>query len=287
MNLECLHANGGESWLTLGQNTPVQLDEISGFNGPDYAFLQAAVAIGDLSQIKARTNALYQKLLALMTQLEKPRLVRVWNYIPQINAGEADFECYRQFCWGRAEALGDTELSAATGIGSQDGVLRVCLLSTALDSAGQGLQIRHLENPRQISAYNYPRQYGPRSPSFARATLIDPPYSSTSNAADRIGVLLLSGTASIVAHETLHKGDFQAQSKETARNIQTLLATLERPVEPLALRYYLRNPDQLAQAKDCWREHFGDWPLPAFYRADICRAELELEIEGVFSVPVS
>ena len=280
MNLECLQPNEPESWLTLGHTSPVQLDEITGFNGPDYAFLQVAVAIEDVSQIKARTKGLYQKLLTLMSQLEKPRLVRVWNYIPQINVGEADSECYRQFCWGRAEALGDTELSAATGIGCLDGVLRIGLLSTAIEAPGQSLQIRHLENPRQISAYKYPREYGPRSPSFARATLIDTPDAEDPNS----GLLLLSGTASIVAHETRHKGNLPAQSRETARNIQALLATIQRPVKPMALRYYLRNPDLLAEAKDCWHQHFHDWPQPAFYRADICRAELELEVEGVFKV---
>ncbi len=265
--------------MTQGLNVPVQFDEITGFDGPDYALLQVAVAIEDVSQIKALANNLYLKLLGLASKLDKPRLVRVWNYIPQINAGKDDNECYRQFCWGRAEALGTTVLSAATGIGSQDGVLRICMLSTTTDSPSQGLQIRHLENPRQISAYSYPREYGPRSPSFARATLIEPPAT-----ADRPGLLLLSGTASIVAHESRHKGNLQGQSRETARNIQTLLATLERPAQPIALRYYLRDPDRLAAAMDCWHEHFNDWPLPAFYRADICRAELDLEIEGVFRV---
>jgi len=96
--------------------------------------------------------------------------------------------------------------------------------------------------------------------------------------------LLLSGTASIVAHETHHKGSLEKQSKETARNIQALLATLGRPAQPIALRYYLRDPNQLAQAVDCWSKHFHDWPLPAFYRGDICRAELDLEVEGVFRV---
>jgi len=29
---------------------------------------------------------------------------------------------------------------------------------------------------------------------------------------------------------------------------------------------------------------FPDWPEPGFYHADICRADLDMELEGVFSV---
>jgi len=242
MNLECLHPEESELWLTRGTNRPVQLDEITGIDGTDYALLHVAVAIEDLTQIREITNSLYQKLLRLARQLDKPRLVRIWNYIPQINSGEGDDECYRQFCWGRADALGETILSAATGIGSRDGVLRISTFSTAVDAPGQNLQVRHLENPRQLSAYDYPRQYGPKSPSFARATLIKPPPPEDRNK-HKDGLLLLSGTASIVDHETVHPGDLRNQSTETARNIQALLSTLRQPAEPIALRYYLwRKP---------------------------------------------
>jgi len=233
------------------------------------------------------TNSLYRKLLEVTEFLGKPRLVRIWNYIPFINDGDADNECYRQFCWGRADALAGTVLPAATGIGSQDDVLRISALCTPGQTQADSLVVEHLENPRQISAYDYPRRYGPKSPSFARATLVTSRTASrsiTTSPSSSSGLLLLSGTASIVDHETRHPYDLQKQSEETARNIQALLATLEQPAAPLALRYYLRNPDRLQEAVAAWREHFADWPLPAFYRGDICRAELELEVEGVFRV---
>ena len=34
---------------------------------------------------------------------------------------------------------------------------------------------RHFENPLQVPAYEYPGEYGPRSPSFARATVVAQP----------------------------------------------------------------------------------------------------------------
>ena len=71
-----------------------------------------------------------------------------------------------------------------------------------------------LENPRQVAAYRYPRQYGPQSPTFARAML--PPAGSDMP-------LLLSGTASVVGHETRHPGDVLAQLDETFANLDSLL----------------------------------------------------------------
>src|SRR3546814_7354125 len=65
-----------------------------------------------------------------------------------------------------------------------------------------------VENPRQVSAYRYPRQYGPQQPSFARA-MLPPPGSAMP--------LLLSGTASVVGHATAHVGELLAQDRKSTR----------------------------------------------------------------------
>ena len=85
-------------------------------------------------------------------------------------------------------------------------------------------------------------------------------------------------------HQSCHPGDLHKQSKETAANIQTLLSTLGSPATPLGMRYYLRDEKRLPEAIDGWHKHFSDWPLPSFFLGDICRSELEMEVEGVFSV---
>src|SRR4029453_9385002 len=64
-----------------------------------------------------------------------------------------------------------------------------------------------LENPRQVSAYHYPRVHGPTSPTFARALI----------APDQTG--LISGTASIVGHASQHHDDPMEQLEETVRNL--------------------------------------------------------------------
>jgi hypothetical protein len=62
-----------------------------------------------------------------------------------------------------------------------------------------------------VSAYDYPRQYGPAAPSFSRAALTPDP------------LLLISGTASIVGHASVHLGDVTAQLEETLANLANRL----------------------------------------------------------------
>src|SRR3546814_12443298 len=99
-----------------------------------------------------------------------------------ITFGDGDAERYREFCVGRARGLGDFDthaLPAATAIGRCDDARVVQVYWLAARTPGMPV-----ENPRQVSAYRYPRQYGPQQPSFARAML--PPPGSRS-AARRVG----------------------------------------------------------------------------------------------------
>src|SRR6185312_12015184 len=69
-----------------------------------------------------------------------------------------------QWACPRPGCARDLPLSAATAIGHHgpEGLLQVYALCAA--QPGQAL-----ENPRQVSAWKYPRRYGPTAPSFARA----------------------------------------------------------------------------------------------------------------------
>src|SRR5690606_12669193 len=133
----------------------------------------------------------YARLAAFVGASDTPYLLKVWNYIDAITQGDGDSERYRQFCIGRVRGLGNvdaTRLPAATAIGCRNGarVLQVYWLASAEPGAP-------VENPRQVSAWRYPRAYGPQPPSFARAML--PPTGSRMP-------LLPSGPASLVRHAT-------------------------------------------------------------------------------------
>ena len=227
--------------------------------------------------VGAATHA-YARLLDFVSAGDTPHLLRIWNYLDAITSGDGDHERYRQFCIGRARGLGDFDparLPAATAIGRCDRarVLQVYWLS----AASPGTPV---ENPRQVSAWRYPREYGPQPPSFARAML--PPT-------DGELPLLLSGTASVVGHATLHAGVLLAQLRETMANFDALLAAARerQPALPsrfgtgTRLKVYVRDPADMDAVAAALQSHFGG-KVPFFLlHAAICRRDLAVEIDGV------
>ena len=223
---------------------------------------------GDGGELEAATSFAYRELLAGCVRLGYPHLLRTWNVVPRINEVEGGLERYRLFCRGRAEAfeasygrLFQPLLPASSAVGGAEGDLVVWFVA----ARERGLP---RENPRQVSAYCYPPTYGPRSPSFARATRCPEGLG---------GALLLSGTASIVGHQSVHHGDVSRQLDETLANLDQLTGVRR----PAALKVYLRHAEDtpaVAEALAGW--HGGGIPT-LFLQADICREELLVEIEGV------
>ena len=222
--------------------------------------------------LEAVTHRAWCQLLQFSHGLGFPHIVRAWNHIPRINEGAGDSERYRLFCAGRHRAFGDCgygsrSYSAASAVGNTGDALVVY----ALASSEPG---RHFENPRQVSAYSYPRQYGPRPPSFARATAKTWPGASH---------LYVSGTASIVGHRSVARGDVDKQLSVTLGNIDRLLSTVRAPDgndRLQAMRVYVRDPSNVGTILAVVGG-YAPTATVAYLQADICRSELALEIEGV------
>ncbi|MGY0561543.1 chorismate transformation enzyme, FkbO/Hyg5 family [Luteimonas sp. A277] len=220
----------------------------------------------------------YQTLGSHLQAGATPHMLRIWNYLDAITLGDGDDERYRQFCLGRADGMGSFDpdrLPAATGIGRCDDtrILQMYWLSAAEPGTP-------VENPRQINAYCYPRQYGPQPPSFARAML---------PAAGADIPLLLSGTAAIVGHASQHEGELLAQLEETFANFDALLASARRGRPELPARFgagtrlkvYVRDREDLPVVARALDERFGDRVPHIVLHAVICRRELIVEIDGV------
>jgi chorismate lyase/3-hydroxybenzoate synthase len=232
--------------------------------------------------ILSASEQAYAQLSAFWQGSGYPYVLRIWNYLDAITRGDGDAERYRQFCVGRVRGLGciDTSrLPAATAIGCRDGrrVLQVYWLASR--SPGTSL-----ENPRQTSAYRYPREYGPQSPSFARALL--PP------AAAQVP-LFLSGTASIVGHASQHADSLRAQLDETLANLDSLLAIARGRAPALPphfdgtsrLKVYVRDAEDAPAVAAQLRARLGDGVPYLMLQADVCRRELLVEIEGMHGAP--
>lgn len=268
-----------ESWRTGGEISAGQIGDVVWRRSGGLLFLALEQPEDPSSDPAEAVEAAYDQLLSTVAASGCRQLLRAWNYLPAINAGDGDAERYRRFCVGRAAALhragyGDGELCAGTAIGSDEPCLRIYLLC----GPEPGINI---ENPRQVSAYRYPRRYGPRSPSFARATAI------AGAAGDAL--LMISGTASVVGHRSVHEGDVDAQLEEIICNIESLMAESSRRLgrsspagfgKNCLLRVYVRHAGDWPAIERRLRER---WPLTrlAGLRGDVCRSDLLVEIEAV------
>lgn len=237
----------------------------------------ACAATGNTSPLQAASQLVYERVFGLLRAQGTPHLWRVWNYLADINGESHGLERYRQFNQGRytafVQAQRDTggQVPAACALGVAVGPLSVAFL------AGTSPLVP-LENPRQVSAWNYPAQYGPRAPTFSRAALAYPHGQE---------VLFVSGTASIVGHETLHAGDVAAQCVESVRNIGCVVqeanrvARSDRPfsLEALSHRVYVRHASDGDAVQRALAPLLGGAPVVCV-QADICRADLLVEIES-------
>lgn len=229
--------------------------------------------------LEIATDLAYRQMYATLAAVGSQQLVRVWNYIPEINRDTHGLERYRQFNSARHGA------SLACGRAIAGSVPAASALGAI---AGSPVTIyflasRHaptfIENPRQLSAYRYPAQYGPRSPAFSRATVLGEGNEAT---------LFISGTASIVGHRTLHAGDPAAQTREALVNIEALLAEAARRartgalrLETLAYKVYVRDPGELPLIRAELESALGAGAALLYLKADICRRDLAVEIEAV------
>ncbi len=222
----------------------------------------------------------YQRIFALLDREGYPHLWRAWNYLADINAEQNGLERYRQFNIGRHDAflasgrLARGNVPAACALGTARGPLTIAFM------AGRTAPTP-IENPRQVSAYDYPAAYGPRSPTFARAAFAHLPGQE---------LLFISGTASIVGHQTMHVGNVAGQTRETIANIAALLEsangrTRATPYQlaELNLRAYIRHAADYPLVQGIIEERLGANASVIYVQADICRGDLLVEIEAMAS----
>lgn len=230
----------------------------------------------DSDDLTAHAESLYRRVL---TATRGRHLCRIWNYVPQINATVAGVENYRAFCQGRSLAFEarfgrdfKALLPAASAVGSTGRHLDVIFAASEATP-------HHFENPEQIPAYQYPVEHGPRSPSFARATVA------------RDGArtwTFISGTAAIKGHQTIAPGSLDAQLDCTLDNLRLISRAVgladDLGAGRMAGRHfkiYLRHASDLPAAQlrlDGALLRPGD--VATYLQADICRGALAVEIEA-------
>ncbi|HEY6795227.1 MAG TPA: FkbO/Hyg5 family chorismatase [Kineosporiaceae bacterium] len=252
----------------------------------DGAFLLCAGWLPPAPRYADAARRAYLDAFALTVDLGYPNIFRMWNVIADINGDNADgLEVYRDFCLGRATAFesfpGRLEMPAATGIGSLGGGIGFYFLSS------RDTPRVNVENPRQQPAYRYSQQYGPKPPSFARATCLLPGGPDSPEDCS----IFVSGTASIVGQRTVHPDDVRRQCHQTLDNIAELvggpnlarygLARRHELEELTNIKVYVRHDADLDTVREICGQRFSPLAAIAYLNVDICRSDLLMEIEGI------
>ena len=264
-----------ECWQVDGEVRHGRSGEIAWSEDGQLQF--CALNVPENGDIEAAARHAYTQLHAWLARSDYPHPLRIWNYLDAITDGPGDEERYRRFCVGRAQGIGrelaPTDLPAATAIGHPQPTGRFQLYWLAARTAGTPL-----ENPRQVQAWRYPRQYGPQAPGFARALL--PPSAGMP--------LLVSGTAAVVGHASQHGDSLQQQFEEILANLRSLVdaARAMRPELPMRegpatrLKVYVRDADALPEVEALMRDRLPGVPHLLLH-GHVCRQELAVEIDGV------
>ena len=231
------------------------------------------------SGLESAAHQLYRDLFQATRGLH---LDRIWNYVPAINeAGPEELENYLLFCRGRSLAFEEQHgsgfkalLPSASAVGCTAEALTVVFAACTTPP-------RHLENPLQIPAYEYPTEYGPRPPSFARATVIPDGGSGSAT-------VFISGTAAIRGHATVAPHNLRDQVECTLENLREISAAcslgqdLDRHGGSTRhFKVYLRYAaDYPVVATALEEEILLSTDRVSYVQADICRAPLLVEIEA-------
>jgi chorismate lyase/3-hydroxybenzoate synthase len=242
-----------------------------------HGWLFGARSVNVGSGLEAAARQLY---LDIFQATRGWHVARAWNYVPAINEiGASGLENYRAFCQGRSLAFEEQHgadfkflVPAASAVGCKSSAL------TVVFAACHG-GTRHVENPAQIPAYDYPREYGPRSPSFARATVVPGNDGAT---------VFISGTAAIRGHATVAPNGIAEQLDCTLENLRQISwacgvgANLDQEGSSSRhFKVYIRGAaDQPLVAATLEQRLLCAGDRVSYLHADICRKSLLVEIEA-------
>jgi chorismate lyase / 3-hydroxybenzoate synthase len=279
INLPALHS-GVEIWPAIAGLQFGQIGACDVAFDHEWMFASLILQERDFVSLKKLSEESFRRVLQTSANNGFPFVIRTWSYFGAINDGEGDEERYKQFCSGRAKALGRTWFDAepaATVIGSPFDDRQVVTHWIAAKTPGVVI-----DNPRQTAPRDYPKKFGRDAPQFSRAML----WRSVNRR-----YLLISGTASVVGHETMHHGDVTAQFAEITRNLDALLlAAQSHTAKPLSfardtcIRIYVRDAVDMSLVQHLAKAVFGNDTAMSVLNGDICRRELLVEIEAVIAL---
>jgi enamine deaminase RidA (YjgF/YER057c/UK114 family) len=235
----------------------------------------------------AQATAAFARMASILRRegMDFGDVLRQWNYIEGVlEGGGEERRGYQVFNDVRSIAYGPSRFPAgypaATGIGQAAG--GVILAFIAL-SAPPDVRIAPLTNPKQVDAHRYSEEVLVGSPLGEKAARASPKFERgklVASGAEQ--VVFVSGTAAIQGERSVDPGDVAAQTRTSIENV----ALLRPGARLVQLRVYVKRPEDVPVVRGICEEAYGS--VPSLYvRADVCREELLVEIEGMMVAPAT
>ena len=225
-------------------------------------------------------------------------IIRQWNYVEDIAHLEDPARAtqnYQVFNDVRTKYYDPEDFPmgypAATGIGMTTGGVIIGFIAV---SDSDRVDVRPIRNPRQIDAHQYSKRVlmgkvtgimGEKcTPKFERGKMV---------VLDGSCNMYVSGTASIVGERTLHPDDVEKQTITTIENIFELFSRENQnelgvqfdpgQIEFSHLRIYVKHQKDFPRVEAVCKSMLNSSSF-LFLESDICREDLLVEIEGIFSI---
>lgn len=226
-------------------------------------------------------------------------IIRQWNYVENIARIEDLPDAqqnYQIFNDVRTDHYNNGSFRygypAATGIGMHTGGVIIGFIAL---SDSERISVKPIQNPRQMDAHQYSknvlmgRSTGTSekkgTPKFERGKMVSLGDSHH---------IYVSGTASIVGEKTMYPGDVVLQTDTTIKNIIHLFSKenqekLGLEFDPSRilfshLRVYVKHKEDIPVVKKICESRLN-CKSSLYLESDICREELLVEIEGIFTLP--
>jgi hypothetical protein len=179
---------------------------------------------------------------------------------------------------------------AATGIGMDTGGIIIGFIAVSPSSE---VTVVPIGNPRQVDAHRYSESMLLGKDTGIMKVKCTPKFERAKHVRlQKKDYFLVSGTASIVGEKSKHPGDVVGQTHTTIDNIFELFS--EENQKQLGihldnqgivfthLRVYVKHLEDIPEVKKVCSERLRS-ASSVYLVADICREELLVEIEGIFS----
>lgn len=259
-------------------------------NGVEELLIDAIASSTDKS-ISEQSFEIFEKLQAVL-DVEGYRIsdiVRQWNYIERIVDFEGECQHYQIFNDARSHFYSHCEwisgYPAATGIGMQYGgvIVEVNAVKSAESVSAA------IDNNLQIAAHEYSQdvligeiEFGSErtTPKFERGKMVD--YGDAQ-------LFYISGTAAIRGEESVDGDSAIAQTVKTLENIDNLVSPANRAqfggspegeASYKLLRVYIKEDEDAEVVIDYMNQNYPGIDI-SYIKADVCRCELLIEIEGI------